>query len=190
MLQQISWREYFIWLGLGTVVYYVWWLVRFFPGLSSGRPGEASLKEGKRTRVQPARPDAAEIEDVPSTVTNAPAVSTAADLEPAKTTQPIIMPQPQRALPAPLPSQSPVFLSQLAGDLALAIKHLVERQSSAEAPDAEFMDRLKRLLTTDPFKKLRSTHYEEKINALLLREWERYGSVPGDPAVITGLWQD
>jgi hypothetical protein len=31
MLQQISWNEYFIFLGLGTVVYYGWWLATASP---------------------------------------------------------------------------------------------------------------------------------------------------------------
>jgi hypothetical protein len=56
MLQQISWSEYFIFLGLGTVVYYGWWLFRYFPGLH--KPGveecayEGDVAGGKASKNQ------------------------------------------------------------------------------------------------------------------------------------------
>ena len=45
MLHAISWKEFFITVGLSVVLYYGWWLIRFYPGLRAGRPGAAGRKE-------------------------------------------------------------------------------------------------------------------------------------------------
>src|SRR6185437_3510303 len=43
MLEAVSWKEYLIVTGLGVGLYYSWWLVRYYPGLSKGRPGAAGF---------------------------------------------------------------------------------------------------------------------------------------------------
>ena len=41
MLHAISWKEYFTLVVIGLLVYYGWWLVRFFPSLKLGGAGKA-----------------------------------------------------------------------------------------------------------------------------------------------------
>jgi hypothetical protein len=179
MLQQISWSSYFIFLGLGTVVYYGCWLVRFFPGLPSRRPGATSLKNQIHSNPQTAPSTPATTEDAISTVTTTTTVTT---------TEPAI-PNPQLSLLLPSPIENPILLPTLAADLVLAIKNLLEKGRSAALTEPEIIESLHQLLTSDTYRKLHSTPYEEKINDLLLREWENYGSAPLDREVITGLWQ-
>jgi hypothetical protein len=167
MLQQISWSEYFIFLGLGTVVYYGWWLVRYFPGLPSRRPGAASLPYTPPKNPLPPQLSSSKNQATPATV--------------AETIPPIVS---EHTLPPPS-SEKPLLLPQLAAGLTTAITALFQKPLS----EAEILEALHHLLTSDPHRKLKSTPYEEKINALLMRDVQKYSSASLDPAAITGLWQ-
>src|ERR1700760_2084824 len=39
MLQAISWKDYLTTMGLGLVIYYAWWMIRYYPGWKASRRG-------------------------------------------------------------------------------------------------------------------------------------------------------
>jgi hypothetical protein len=54
--------------------------------------------------------------------------------------------------------------------------------------EAELIFAFQRLLSQEPYGRIRGTSFEEKINAAIVRELERQGSIHFDAAVLRALW--
>jgi hypothetical protein len=172
MLQAISWKEYFILVGLGVGFYYGWWLVRYYPGLSAGRPGVAGQKDGRAQEAGNAGAGKEVVGAAPVMVAEKEEEGAARQLE----------------LPLPAVIEKPVFLPEVAARLIEEVVRLFGKAKMEGIVEGELIYMLQRLLAKEPNKKLRGTPYEEKMNALLARELERYGSVRPDAEVVKGLW--
>ena len=59
----------------------------------------------------------------------------------------------------------------------------------ADASEAEVMELLRWQLTADPYPKLIGTAFQGNIEALIVRDLEKYGSIHPDPEVLKGLWR-
>lgn len=176
MLQTISWKEYFIVIGLGVLFYYGWWLVRYYPGLSKGRPGAAGPDNARpRATVK-----AVVREEVGGRKNMKEGPETGIPNEPAGK---------QSELPLPAPIERPVFLPEVAARLIDEIMLLIDRARREKIVEGELIYLLQRLLGSEPYRRLPGTVYEEKMNALLAHELERYGSVRPDAEVLKGLWR-
>ncbi|HEX3935853.1 MAG TPA: hypothetical protein VHW43_14325, partial [Puia sp.] len=79
-------------------------------------------------------------------------------------------------------------LPVVAGNLRNDILRLMDKVRPAEAVEAELLELLRGLLAVDPYPILKGKGFQEEINALIVREMERYGSIRVDPEVVSGLW--
>lgn len=169
MLQAISWKEYIILIVLGLVFYYGWWLVRYYPGLSKSRAGTGGLKGD---------PLVEETKDmVKRDVRQEAAVAIEEDTG-----------SKQLELPLPVVIDRPVFLPEVAGRLMEELRGIFGKAKEERIVEGDLIYMLQRVLRKEVNKQLRGTAYEEKINALMARELERYGSVRPDAEVLKGFW--
>lgn len=177
-MQTISWKEYFIVVGLGVLFYYGWWLVRYYPGLPVGRPGAAGRGDrhaGETEKIKEME-ETKEVMGTPETEAKemrAPEENGGKQLE----------------LPLPAVIERPLFLPEVAARLIEEVMRLTDRAIREQIVEGELTYMLQRLLGSEPYRRLRGTDYEEKMNALLAQELERYGSVRPDAEVVKGLWR-
>lgn len=191
MLQTISWKEYFITIGLGTVLYYGWWLVRYYSGwqgrgrkaaggrVDGGSKAGAAAEEGAMGVVAEVGQTAA----IAVAVTAMPVVETEPSVEQAA----VLVAQQELPFPAVVVEQ-PVFLPVVAGNLRNDILRLMDKVGPAEVGEADLLELVRGLLETDPYPILKGTGFQEEINALIVREMDRYGSISVDPEVVRELW--
>jgi hypothetical protein len=206
MLQTISWKDYFITIGLGTVLYYGWWLIRYYPGWQIRQPDPPEGKTAERDAVtEKAGPIEKTVtgavgtnklqEQQPAGLTQAPQQLRAGQertllspqpAEPSQPPQPAEPPQPE--LPFPAGTERPVFLPAIAANCKNDLLRLLEKAWMANATEEECLDLLRYLLTADPYSKLKGTIFQENIDVLIVRELNRHGSILPDPEMIQKLW--
>jgi hypothetical protein len=207
MLQTISWKDYFITIGLGTALYYGWWLIRYYPGWQKRQPDPP---EGKPAEKAPAENRLA-LEE--KTVIGAVATSNSQEQQQADQLQTPQTPQPQNTeesqgpqsrqpdppqgpqpqQPAPpqpeLPFPHPAFLATTAANCKNDLLRIFEKASMAKPSEREWVELLRSVLTADPYPKLSGTIFQENIDALIVREMARYGSIHLTPEVVRELWK-
>jgi hypothetical protein len=178
MLQTISWKDYFITIGLGTVLYYGWWLFRYYAGWK-GRGRKDAVEAGTTGVAAGVGRAAAQVMQE-----QVAAQERVAAREQAVAAEVV---QPELGFPAVVVAL-PVFLPVVAGNLRNDILRLMDKVRPAEAGEAELLELLRGLLAVDPYPILKGTGFQEEVNALIVREMERYGSIRVDPEVVSGLW--
>jgi hypothetical protein len=212
MLHAISWKEYFTLMGLGLLVYYGWWLVRFYPGLRIGSADKAA-------RVTPVLPEAPKV--VRTEEAGKPVVAAAGEVivkpvqaAAAETSQLLIFPAaasgetggvggspkeegkaeiataggPEQ-LPVPAVIPNPVFLSGLAGDLRNEIQALVLKASETGKVEGELVFAFHQLLTRSPYNRLKGTAFEKKISEQIVSDLGNHGPVRVDVESVSGWWK-
>lgn len=168
MLQTISWTAYFITIGLGTALYYGWWLIHYYPGWQKRQPDPPEGKPAEKgTAVEKA-------DHLENTVIGAVITSKPQETEP---------PQPE------LPFPHPAFLAAIAANCKNDLLRIFEKASMARPSETEWMELLNSLLTADPYPKLKGTIFQENIDALIVRELARYGSIHPTPEAVRELWK-
>ena len=95
----------------------------------------------------------------------------------------------QLELPLPAVITKLVFLPGIAANLGEELHKLLNQCGEELMSEKELTDRLRQLLGNAPYDKLNGSPFQEKIDALIGRELEKYGSIRFDPEVIRGLWQ-
>ena len=196
MLHAISWKEYFTLVGLGLLVYYGWWLVRFYPTLRFGGVGKAA--QGRQ--VLPEAPvvvkggEGAKTGEAGKTVAAAaggvigePDQAGAAVSSPSNRL-PTVAAAESEKLPVPAVITKPLLLPVLAGDLRNEVQALVLRASETNMVEGELVFAFHQLLTKEPYNRLRGTHFEKKISEQIVSDLERHGPVRVDVVAVSGWW--
>ncbi len=195
MLHAISWKEYFTLMGLGLLVYYGWWLVRFYPSMKIGGAGKAgqgrpvlseAVKLGKAGEAGKAVPAV-----VAADVIGKPGQAGAAESSPSNEL-PVVESTgaaKQEELPFPADVPKPVFLPQLAGDLRNEIQALVLKVSETGMVEGELVFAFHQLLTGERYNRLKGTAFEKKISEQIVSDLEKHGPVRVDVEVVTGWWK-
>ena len=180
----------------GIGVYYGWWVVRYYPGLSAGRTGlPGRTEQEKAGRKDGDGKDGHGQEEAGTGIGQARPVDETSGKKMMGSDKVAGMreeeggPGKQLALPLPAVIEKPVFLPEVAGRLIGEVVRMIEKAKREGIVEGELIYMLQRLLAKEPNRRLRETAYEEKINALLSKELERYGSVRPDAEVVKGLWR-
>jgi hypothetical protein len=150
---------YFIMVGFGVGLYYGWWLFRFYPGLRMGRPGAA----GKRGMGDKGRMR-----------TKDKGMEAAGEKEAAGKEAGV---------------KEAVFLPAVAGELMQKIGVLFKKAKKEEMEEGELLTGLRRLMGDEGYKVLRGTPFEEKVNAMVVRDLENFGSVHAVAEVVGEMWK-
>ena len=181
-------------MGLGLLVYYGWWLVRFYPSIKIGGAGKAgqgrqvlpeAAKVGKAGEAGKAVPAV-----VAAEVIGKPGQAGAAESSPS-IELPVVEPTgaaTQEELPFPAVVPKPVFLPELAGNLRNEIQALVLKASETGMVEGELLFAFHQLLTREPFNRLKGTAFEKKISEQIVSDLEKHGPVRVDVAVVSGWW--
>jgi hypothetical protein len=201
MLHAISWEEYFTLMGLGLVVYYGWWLVRYYPGLKIGGRGKADrgrqiLPEfGKAaTGIKAAQQRVKVVNEEwnagkPGLVAKegeaGPGVTAAAKEAIGKPDQAIPAEKqgkPQETLPMPVPAvmEGGAFLPMLAIELSAELQRLMKKAREEAMVEGELVFAIGQLLSRAPYNRLKGSSFEKKIGEQIVRELETYGSIHFD----------
>lgn len=179
MLHTISWGEYFTVMGLGFLLYYGWWLVRFYPTLRWVMP--AWLKKlTKKVLGAKVETTAVGIIGVAGEVIGKPDQAVPAQ---EQATQ-------QEELPLPVPAviQKPVLMPVLALDLANEVRRLMDSVSDGQLAKPELVSILQRLLSTEPYCTLHGTAFESRIVEQIVGELEKHGLIAVDAMTVSGWW--
>jgi hypothetical protein len=212
MLHAISWKEYFTLMGLGLLVYYGWWLVRFYPGLRLGRTDKAG--RGRPVLPEPPKMVKGEEAGKPVVAAAGEVIGKPDQAGTAEGSQLLIFPAavasetgaaggspdeggkaeiaagggPEQ-LPVPAVAEKPVLLPVLAGDLRNAVQALVQKASETNMVEGELVFAFHQLLTKEPNNRLKGTHFEKKISEQIVSDLERHGPVRVDAEVVSGWWK-
>lgn len=88
----------------------------------------------------------------------------------------------------PAVPERPVLLPLIAGDLTNEVIGLVEKAAESGMVEGELIFSFQRLLTSEPYCRLKGTTFEQRINALIVRELEVHGPMPFDVEQVSGWW--
>ena len=181
MLQTISWSAYFITIGLSTALYYGWWLIRYYPDWQTRQPDPP---EGK-----PAEKGTAAVTAGPMEKTVTGAVTTSEPQGQQQEEPPQALQQQAEQSQPELPFPHPAFLATIAANCKNDLLRVFEKASMAAPSETEWLELLRGLLTADPYPKLNRTIFQENIDALIVREMARYGSIHLAPETVRELWK-
>jgi hypothetical protein len=190
MLHAISWNEYFIVMGLCLVVYYGWWLVRYYSGLKLGQWPRADRKD---LAIPDAKADKSPLNEMEAE--GQPTIESAGETAEA-------IGEPDQAVPVErqdiiekeLPpselgaTDQAVLLAKLATELMEKLSELMSEAQVQKKSAGQLIQDLRRLLGREPYCKLRGTPFEEKIGQWIGQEWSKEGAAAPDADVLKGLW--
>jgi hypothetical protein len=197
MFQAISWKEYWLMMGVSLVIYYGWWIVKY-----GGSLGWRWMK----AKVQPSGGRLATLIVEPvSEKTKAEDATTKAVTRSEETRSKEAGSAPEGSISEPGPEGSglsaetdgagpgseagpQLFLPMLAGELMKKVTALVERALAEKMGEAEIQDGLRGLLGEAPYCRLRGTAFREKVTEDIVRVMKSLGSMEIDVGVVSGLW--